>query len=787
MLFKTKIITAGLLLISAWATAQYSISGRIHDAEFDEVMPGASIYLPQIQKGVFSDENGEYEIKDLKPGEYLVRVEYDGYEPQNRRIHVQKDERLDFEMKFSVTELGEVIITGVTRATELKKSPIVLRTLSGQDLMRTPSANPVSALQSVPGIAEISTGSAISKPVIRGLGFNRVVVLNDGIRQEEQQWGDEHGVGLDEFSVDRVEIIKGPGSLMYGSDAMAGVINFIAPRPLPEGELDWQLQSQYQTNDRRMAYSLYNAGNINGWQWSGRVSAKWAGDYKNRYDGRVFNSASKEWDAAAFLGLNRNWGFSRLTLKSYNTNLGIVEGERDEEGNFVYENREGEEISFPRNHFRGYKTSVPYQKVHHLSAVSHTRILMEPGNLNIDLGYQYNIRKEFEEAEAPDEAGLHLDLGTFTYNFTYDFRKTNGWEISAGLGGMLQNNKNKGDEFLIPDYRLWDTGIFGIVQKSFGKLNFAGGLRFDFRHLNSKALDEDGEPKFIAFSKNFRGIAGSAGISYELDELSVLKLNFSRGYRAPNMAELGSNGVHEGTFRYEIGNSNLKPEVSHQIDLAYSLNSEHLTLELTPFVNFIRHYIYLEKMEEDGGEVFPDPDDPVPGYRFTSGNARLTGVEIYTDLHPHPWDWLHLENSFSIVRGIQKNRPADERYLPQMPASKYRGEIKTEFKKIGKTLSHFYFRIGLEHYFKQDRVFSAFDTETPSAGYTLFSAGIGTDIRLKGMKNFLSLHIAGENLGNKAYQNSLSRLKYAPMNPKTGRRGVYNPGRNISLKLVMNF
>ena len=218
------------------------------------------------------------------------------------------------------------------------------------------------------------------------------------------------------------------------------------------------------------------------------------------------------------------------------------------------------------------------------------------------------------------------------------------------------------------------------------------------------------------------------------------------------------------------------------------LSWSDISFEFTPFVNFISNYIYTEKMQDaNGNDVIVDPNDPVPAFKFTQGNAQLFGGEIFLDFHPHPFDWLHVENSFSYVRATQNNRPENEKFLPFIPAPKYRGEIKTNFEKVNNTFSDFYAKFSVDHYFKQNNIYSAFDTETATPAYTLLSVGIGADIKAFGKKDFFNVFISGENLTDVAYQNHLSRLKYAPENPATGRMGVFNMGRNFSVKLMMNF
>ena len=547
--------------------------------------------------------------------------------------------------------------------------------------------------------------------------------------------------------------------------------------------------TNYQTNNNLIATSFSNKGNKNGFVWEGRLTNKLAGNYENKYDGKVLNSGFKELDGNLMLGINKNWGHSYFNVSSYNTTLNIVEGERNADGKFTFINSNGDDVTATDEDYKGYKVGFPHQKINHLRLTSNNYFLLKNGTINADFAFQNNKRKEFADATNPYEKELFFDLNTFNYNVRYNVKETNNWETSFGIGGMQQSNTNKGVEALIPDYQFFDAGAFVFTQKTFNKnLTLAGGLRFDNRNVDAKEMLEDTDVKFAKFNKNYSGISGSLGLSYQLDKQSTIKLNLSRGFRAPNIAELSSNGIHEGTFRYEIGDINLKSEISHQIDAAYFLNSDHISFEFTPFVNFISNYIYTEKMQDaNGNDVIIDTNDPVPAFRFTQGNAQLFGGEIFLDFHPHPFDWLHVENSFSYVRATQNNRPENEKFLPFIPAPKYRGEIKTNFEKVNNTFSDFYAKFSVDHYFKQNNIYSAFDTETATPNYTLLSVGIGADIKAFGKKDFFNVFISGENLTDVAYQNHLSRLKYAPENPATGRMGVFNMGRNFSVKLMMNF
>lgn len=798
---KQKTIYMAVLLAFAaqQIAAQISIKGKITDQETNEAIAGVSVYLSDLKLGAATDASGNYSLKNINPGTYLFEVSMMGYKKQVMRIALSRDTLLNFRLQQSVSELNEVVVTAVTNSTELRLSPIIIKPIDVALLNQNSSTNLIDALKNVPGVSQITTGAGISKPTIRGLGYNRVISLYNGIRQEGQQWGDEHGIEIDEYAIDRIEIVKGPGSLMYGSDGIAGVLHFISPKAPPVGEVETQLISNYQSNNNLIGYSLSNAGNKNGLQWLGRFSNKFAGNYQNPYDGKVYNSGFREYSGSLFLGVNKKWGYTHLNLSTFNTTLNMVEGDRDSLGNFVFATPDGDEVSATPQDLSGYSVGFPHQQVNHLRAISNSYFILQKGTLHLDLGYQNNKRKEYGDVAEPDVIDLFFDLNTVNYSLRYNLAEMRGWETSVGVSGMWQSNTNKGIEFLIPEYTLFDVGGFVSTQKTFGKLVLAGGARLDNRHIDAQGLilDSLGMPvtaadsttsvKFSPFVQDYASYSGSVGLTYQVDAKSTLKFNVSRGFRAPNMAELASNGHHEGTLRYEYGTPDLRPEISHQIDLAYFLSADHITFELTPFANFISNYIFSEKLVSTlGGDSIPDPTDPLAAFKFNQGNATLLGGEIYIDVHPHPWDWLHIENSFSYVQATQKNQPDSTKYLPAIPAARYRGVVKAQFKNWGRSLSNVYVKFGVDYFFAQNKYFAAYQTETATPGYTLLSAGVGGNVKALGRSDFMSIYLSAENLANVGYQSHLSRLKYAPENPLTGRNGVFNMGRNISLKVIFN-
>ena len=682
---------------------------------------------------------------------------------------------------FRHLQLNELTVTGVTGDTKLKHATAPINIVSPQVLRATAATNIIDAIAHQPGVSQLTTGGSISKPIIRGLGYNRVVVMSEGVRQEGQQWGDEHGIEVDGSSVNSVEILKGPASLMYGSDAMAGVVILHPQATLPDGEMRANVSTEYQSNNGLFHYSLQIAGNQKGFVWDARFSDKMAHAYKNKYDGYVPGSQFRERAGRLMLGINKPWGHSRLTWTAYHLTPSIIEGERDPETGDL-EHEEG---------WTGhqYSKSLPFQQVKHNKLVWDNAFNLSSGYLKAIIGYQQNRRQEFEESA--DDYELYFKLHTLTYDLRYITNEVNGWKLSTGIGGMYQKSGNEGEEYLIPDYRLFDFGIYATATKSLGdRWTLNGGLRYDHRRLHGYALEEDGTMRFIDFTRHFNGLTGSIGAVCNINDHFNLRLNVARGFRTPNMSELASNGVHEGSIRYELGNQQLKAEYSWQVDLGLDFTSRYVSAQLALFANRINNYIFTHRLPEEIEEGYLT-------YAYTQGDARLLGFEAGIDFHPiHS---IHFSNTFSFVDAQLMHATTDTKYLPFTPAPHWTSELKWElFHHSHSTVNHhhttdadhrsifnnLYIAAGLDCYLRQTHIYSADDTETVTPGYALLSLSAGTDIQIKG-KKIAELYITADNLFNKAYQNHLSRLKYCDENVVTGRRGVYNMGRNITFKVVV--
>jgi len=333
-----------MYLFASMAYSQINLSGTVSDKTTNEKLESAVVSIPELKRGAVADATGGFTFSNLPKGNYLLNIKYVGYASLKIQLKRYSDTVIDIALSSTAAELNDVIVTGVSKATEVRESPIAITLVSQKELETTTATNIVDAISKLPGISSISTGAAVSKPVIRGLGYNRVVTLNDGFKQEGQQWGDEHGIEIDEAGVGRVEILRGPGSLMYGSDAIAGVINFLPHEPLADGRVAVNAMFNYQSNNNLLSSSLFNAGNINGYNWNIRGSNKTAGAYSNRYDDKVWNSGFREWNMSGGLGVTKKWGYSNLSFSSFNQQIGFNEGVRDSSGRFVYSAVNGDSI-----------------------------------------------------------------------------------------------------------------------------------------------------------------------------------------------------------------------------------------------------------------------------------------------------------------------------------------------------------------------------------------------------------------------------------------------------------
>ncbi len=800
-----------LLFISQWSYAQ-KLSGFVK-SKSNESLPGAIVYFPDLKNGTSAKADGSFEINNLPKTKTLVQVKLVGYKTIIKTIDLAETSLLTFELEESAVEASEVVVTGLSKATEIKRSPLPMVFIDSKYLEENTATNVIDALSKVPGVNALSTGPNVSKPFIRGLGYNRILTLFDGVRQESQQWGDEHGIEVDQFLIDRIEVVKGPASLIYGSDALAGVVNLLPANPLPEGVIKGGLQTNYQTNNGLRAASLNMAGNAKGFIWGIRGSHKEATNFQNKYDGRVFNTGFKENDLNAYIGLNRSWGYSHLNFSVYDNEQEIPDGSRDSSSRKFTKQISEEDTLRPivnKNELNAYDIGAIHQRVQHYRIFSSSNFIIKNGKLALRLGYQQSIRREYAHPQEPKIAGLFLNMHTASYDLKYYFPERLGFEIALGTNGMYQlNDVRSGTDFVIPDYKLIDVAPFIFVKKNLGKVDLAFGARYDTRSFQNKELYVTNNPtgfematndtagavkRFENYSHTFSGFSASGGLTYMISNKFHVKANVARGYRAPNISELSAKGVHPGTGFEQLSDANFKPEFSLQQDIGLFFENEHISASTEVFNNFLENYIFNQKLESlfGGDSIYTEAGNNYPVFKFRQTKAQLYGGEARIDIHPHPLDWLHFENAVSVVYALNLGGSGavindSNKYIPFIPPLHTTSEIIAEFKKKVACFSDIYFKVGMQYYATQDRAFLFNNTETKTPGYVLFDAGFGTIVKTKKGKILFTLGIFATNLADVAYQSNMSRLKYFDNYPVngSGRSGIYSMGRNFSFKLTV--
>lgn len=733
-----------LLLVMTTTYAQNTIEGKVNDELTDGPIVFANIYLPQLEKGTTTDENGLFMLSNLPNGNYKMIVSFIGYETLSLNIIVPKSETLMIALSPSVIEIEEVIIS--TPFHKLQSENVMkVEQEKIADLKARGAINLSDGLSNIAGVENVSTGISIGKPVIRGLRSNRVLVYTQGVRLENQQYGDEHGLGISDAGIESVEIIKGPASLLYGSDALGGVL-YLNPEKFEQTNSSTSdFGANFFSNTNGYSTNLGHKASGEKFKFIFRGGLAEHSDYDTK-DYRVTNTRFKERDFKAALGyqISKFKTEFRYNINSLKTGLPEELGEQSKN-----------------------KTPVPpFQDINNHVFSSKSVLFLDNSSFEFNLGFIYNDRKEFEDEHAHDgqedheeedghdeehesehEDDLHpalqMKLKTFNYDIKYHLPTYGKFETIVGIQGMNQINTNYGEEQLIPDATTKDFGVLAVSHIHFEKVDLQLGVRYDNRNIEV----ENG------IKPNYNSINGSFGIKSKLNEGITARLNFATGFRAPNLAELTSDGVHHGSNRYEIGNPELKNEQNFQTDLSIEFKNDHIELYANAFYNLLNNYIFLSP----NGSIL----EGAPAYNYLQEDAKLYGGEFGLHFHPHPLDWLHIESSFETVTGKQRNG----QFLPLIPANTLNNTIRVEFKDGWINRGYTFLRLSTT--FNQNNV-STFETSTP--GYNLLSAGIGGKIDL--FDHELLISLSGNNLTDKKYIHHLSRLK---------PEGIYNIGRNISV------
>jgi len=686
-----------------------------------------------------------------------------------------------------IDSLSEVVVTGASRPIRIRENPVSIVSIPAVAIERTVSSNIIDVLvKNTPGLNAVKTGPNISKPFIRGLGYNRVLTLYDGLRQEGQQWGDEHGIEADAYNIDRAEVIKGPASLLYGSDALAGVVSLFPFLPSQkDSRLHGKVLSEYQHNNGLIGNGLrlYYAGPQ--WLWVARGSWRLARNYTNSIDGRVYNTGFSEKNLSFTAGRTFSNGYLRLNATLYDDLQGIPDGSRDSSSRqFTMQVKEGagDDLKHrpivPDDLLNSYALSPLHQHIQHYRLYTDQHYDLGSSSVDAYLGFQQNIRREYSHPTMPSQPGLRLRLNTVNYGIKWDLSP----EYTVGVNGMLQNNKSlNATDRPIPDYNLADLGAYIFGKWKIQRMTLTGGLRYDMRWLRGDTLH-----------RTFTGLSASAGITWPVTEKIHLKANIARGYRSPNLTELASNGLDPGAHIIYLGNPDFLPEFSFQQDLGVLAYWVWLTASFSLFSNSIQHYIYLQQLTGDNGSPLTDAQGNKT-FKYQQSSAHLYGGEASIDLHPK--GFFHWNNILSFVCGSNT-----QGNLPLIPPFQWLSTLGYEWKIRKGLLSSLYPRAGLEYNAAQNRFFSLYQTETYTTSYDLVNLSLEASFRCPPKRTggsssdgqiirSLTFQFSVNNLFDQAYQSNLSRLKYFEYytSSPNGHLGIYNMGRNICFKVIAGF
>jgi iron complex outermembrane recepter protein len=834
-----RIVLLSLLLLAGFYMSAQSLSGAVTDSASHQPLVGASVYIPKLRLGAVADAKGNYKIAPLPKGTYRVELHMTGYATVAKEVSIDGDITLDLTSSISASALQEVVVTALGNRMVIQRAPVPVTVVTREMFTQQASTNIIDALAKLPGLDQVTTGPGVSKPEINGLGYNRVLVLFDGERQEDFQWGDEHGILIDPYAVYNAEVLRGPASLQYGANAVAGVVSFKS-EPLPQTPgIQGSYQSEFQTNNGLLGNSLDLAGsNGNGLKWDVRGSLEYAHCYTDPHDGYVWSTAFNQQNVRAVVELDKSWGYSRLSASFLHRQIEIPDGNRDSaSGAFEFDVPQnasyvngayvlGSGKIYPTlSDFLSYAPPAisPYQILYHNELWWQNSIHVGTGEIGIDVGFTESLRHEIDTGTLGEE---NMAVHDIPYNIRYQVENFNtGVKLTTGFNGMYEFEANYPEppapyvgDYEIPNYNLFDIGGYGILEKDFKNLTLSGGLRYDLRTIDGQQMwlsnyaissQEQVAPntpgayeQFPPFKQTYAGFSGSVGATYQLPDHNYVKVNLARSYRAPAINELTANELDPANV-FKIGDPNLKAEQGYEVDVAYGNNGPDIGFEVDGFYNHIGNFIFADRL----GSVFGGDSIQLgaPVYKYQGDNtAVLAGMTAYFNVHPSGAKWLEWRNGFTYIYSFLPGQTDSTQHVPFTPAPRLTSSVRLKLAdKPSSMLRSAYFSIGLEHDWAQNQIYSALYNELPSLTYTLIDAGIGTNlVNPRTHRLVCSLIITGTNLANIAYIDHTSRPQYfwaynTTENPTnfgvqsavvTNRnQGIFNMGRNVGFKVIFPF
>lgn len=734
-----------LLLFPTVLFAQYR--AKVLDQDTKEVLNEVLVSIPELQLRFWVEENGTFNLVSVPNGLYYVQFDRKGYERHVEQILIPLEKDWLVLLSKGSQKMPEILVQG-SQLNENEESPTSVEEMSNEEMRQKGALTLTDGLSKMPGVSQMSTGPGISKPVLRGLYGNRIQVVMFGQRFDNQQFQDEHGLGLSDVGVDRVEIIKGPATLLYGPEAMGGVIHILEEKPAAINRSEAELSTRFFSNTSGIATDFGFKKSNEKWKFRFRAGFDSHADYLDGNQQRVLNSRFNGYFVKTGLTYRRQKFMSSLDYSFALNNFGFI--------------LEASTTNLPADERQSRTFQMPHHTVFLNTVSSQNSWFLPKGKLKWNVGIQVNDR---QEQEGGNKISLDMLLTSLNHRLAWEYNpaKNSNWVL--GTQGFWQRNLNLGSRSIIPDANLSNAALFLFNKCSLGKFHLEGGVRGDFNSIRSfetGTINTGGENPGIdirPFDRNYFSGNAAFGVQRKWGRLNW-KSNLSTGFRPGNLAELSSNGLHEGTIRYEIGNPNLKIERNFCADVNVDYSTKWLDFGVSGYINRFLDYIYLTPTKEEyiGFDI----------YRFQQENAELRGFESYLNFHPEKLSWMSIQASYAYTHG-QTDAGA---YLPFIPAQKATYTLRLNGKKESKW-DPFFVELEVVQVL-QVTLIAQF--ETPTANYNLFNARAG--YKWEGASNTLTLNVVGNNLTNELYFDHLSRFKYF---------GIYNMGQNWSLNLKWNF
>jgi iron complex outermembrane recepter protein len=756
-----------------------TVSGHVYISDTAQINArGATIKFPALKKTGLTDDEGNFDMPGICPGTQRVIITYQGYKAIDTVFDISHDLTLNFLLFSSTQELSSVTVVGGI----LKKDQIttaIKSVLSGAALDATRGLSLGESLKSIAGVNSLQTGPSISKPVIHGVYSNRVLIMNNGVRQEGQNWGNDHAPEIDPFIATKITVIKGAASIRYGSDAVGGVI-LLDPKDLPaKPGIDGELNLVGMTNGRVGVASgmLEGAGGgkWDGLSWRLQGTIKQAGNSQtaNYY---LVNTGFNENDYSATLQYDKPHYGGSLYFSQFNTKIGIAQASvADNETDLQQDIARGRPLD---NGLFRYAFGRPDQTVNHMLAKASGYVDLPggAGRLEAVYAYQRDSRKEYDAnpADNSDTAlntngipDLNFQLNTTTADLIWEHPPISNKIVgSIGLNFITHENIQQGTAYqeLIPNFVDYGGGAFAIEKYAVNKWVLEGGIRYDYRWLqaykyNPTSVVED-RPTYT-----WKEPTANIGATYKFNEHFSGDYNFGTAWRAPQVIELFANGVHQSAAAWEFGDSSLTLEQAFNNNLSFTYNDSHLIIEAGAYVNYFHHYIYAQP----DLSYITTIQGTFPAFTYTQVNALFKGADLsinYTFAKN-----LTLISKTSIVRA---RNLAIHDWLIGVPADRFDNSLRYEWPATGKW-KHVFFEANNLIVAKQSRVPPNSDFAPPPPGYMLWGASAGFSVPLA--QRDLKVSLSVTNLTNVDYRDYLDRFRYY----------FADLGRNVVLRIIVPF